>query len=342
MKVLVTGYHGYIGSILVPLLLEDGHEVTGLDNHLFRGCDLGPDAMASVEVLDADVRDVGIRQLTGFGAIIHLAGLSNDPLGDLHPTCTYDINHLASVRLAERAKAAGVGRFLFSSSCSLYGASTTGDDFIDESGVFNPLTPYGESKILVEQDLSALADQSFCPTYLRNATAYGASPRLRGDLVVNNLTGHALTTGQVLLKSDGTPWRPLVHIEDISRAFVAVLDAPRETIFDEAFNVGSTEENYRISEVAKIVEETVPNSRIRMSEGAGPDARNYRVNCDKLVRVLPDAAPQWTVRRGVEELYQAYLEHGLELDDLEGPRFRRLKHVLSLREAGRIDEMLHF
>lgn len=339
VKVLVTGHDGYIGCIMVPLLHEHGHEVVGLDSGLFHGCEFD-DPRLRVETLKADVREVAADQLGGFDAVIHLAGISNDPLGDLNPSSTYDINHQASVRLARLAKEAGVQRFLHSSSCSLYGAA--GDDFIDEHADFNPVTPYGESKVLVERDVAPMADDSFCPVFLRNATAYGLSPRLRGDLVVNNLVGYAVTTGRVLLKSDGTPWRPLVHIEDISRAFLAALEAPREAVFNEAFNIGRTAENYRMSEVAEIVADVVPDSRIEYAEGAGPDKRCYRVDCTKAETKLPGYDPQWTVRRGVEELYEAYTRHGLTLEEFESSRYLRIKHVRSLQEAGRLDENLRW
>ncbi len=339
MRVLVTGHEGYIGCIMVPMLQRAGHEVVGLDNGLFSGCDFD-EPVLNVERIDADIRDVSVEQLEGFDAVIHLAGLSNDPLGDLNPDCTYDINHRASVHIAETAKKAGVPRFIQSSSCSLYGAA--GDDFVDENAAFNPVTPYGESKVFVERDVSKLADDNFHPTYMRSSTAYGLSPRLRGDLVVNNLTGYALTKGEVLMKSDGTPWRPLVHIEDISRAFKAALEAPVEKVHNEAFNVGSTKENYRIREVAEIIADVVPNSKITYAEGAGPDKRCYRVTCDKLVETLPDAKPQWTVRRGAEELYQAYKAHGLTLEEFESSRYLRIKHVSSLQESGRLDSNLRW
>ena len=337
MRVLVTGHNGYIGCSLLPLLHAAGHDVVGLDNYLFETCTFGPD-VPDVPSLRKDVRDVELSDLDGFDAVIHLAAISNDPVGDLNPDATYSINHRASSRLARLAKEAGVERFLFSSSCSLYGAA--GDDILDENASFNPVTPYGESKLLVENDLRELADDDFSPTYLRNATAYGFSARLRGDLVVNNLTGYAYTTGQVLLKSDGSSWRPLVHIEDISRAFVAILEAPRELVHNEPFNVGRTEENYRIREVAEIVGEVVPGSEVAFADGASPDIRNYRVNCDKIVETLPEYQPEWTVRRSVEELYEAYLANGLEYDDFLSRRFMRIKHVREMKDEGVLDEGL--
>lgn len=337
MRVLVTGHNGYIGCILVPLLQRAGHDVVGLDNYLYETCTYGDDVV-DPPALRKDVRDVEVEDLQGFEAVIHLAAISNDPVGDLAPDTTYEINHRAASRLAALSKDAGVPRFLFSSSCSLYGAA--GDDYLDESAAFNPVTPYGESKILAEDDMRALADDDFSPTFLRNATAYGVSARLRGDLVVNNLAAYAFTTGEVLIKSDGSPWRPLVHIEDISRAFLAALEAPRELVHNEAFNVGRTQENYRVREVAEIVEDVFKGSKVTYAEGASPDIRNYRVNCDKLAETLPAFKPVWTVRRSAEELLAAFTRHGLDLDDFLSRRFMRIKHVRELQAEGALDERL--
>jgi nucleoside-diphosphate-sugar epimerase len=337
MKVLVTGHRGYIGVEMVPALRAAGHEIVGLDSGLYDGCDFGgpPDRVPTVDV---DLREVGPEHCRGFDAVVHLAALSNDPLGDVSPDITYDINHRASVRLARSAREAGVKRFLFASSCSLYGAG--GADFLDESAAFNPVTAYGESKVLVERDVSTLADASFSPVYLRNATAYGVSRRLRADIVVNNLVGHAFTTGKVLLQSDGTPWRPLVHLQDIAQAFVAALVAPREAVHDQAFNVGRTGENFRIRQVAEMVAEVVPGCEVAFAPGASPDTRNYRVDFTKVETRLPGYAPRWRLRQGIEELYQAYRRHGLTREEFLGPRYYRLKTVRGLQERGQLDQDL--
>src|SRR5438093_1890675 len=295
MKILVTGHHGYIGSVMVDVLARGDHDVTGFDTYLYEGCDFGDDRTV-VPAIRKDVRDVVTADLQGFDAVIHLAALSNDPLGCLSDSRTLEINHRASVRLAEAAKAAGVPRFLFASSCSLYGAAG-GDRMLDEHAAFNPITAYGVSKVLVEQDVARLADDGFSPTFFRNATAYGASPRLRADVVVNNLVGVAYTTGEVFIQSDGTPWRPLVHVEDISRAFLAALAAPREIVHNEAFNVGSTQENYQIRDVAEIVREVVPGSEVTFADGAGPDIRDYRVSFEKLSQTV-GFHTSWRVRLG--------------------------------------------
>ncbi|HYH44202.1 MAG TPA: SDR family oxidoreductase [Thermoanaerobaculia bacterium] len=341
MRVLVTGHTGYIGSVLTPLLAAAGHEVVGMDSNLFAPCLLpGQVAPPDVPEIAKDLRDLAPGDLEGFDAVLHLAGLSNDPLGNLDAALTYEINEAASAHLAELAKRAGVSRFLFSSSCSTYGAA--GDDFLDEGAAFNPVTPYGISKVRFEQKLQSLADDSFSPTYLRNATAYGVSPRLRVDLVLNNLVGWAVTSGRIHLMSDGTPWRPLVHIADISRAFLAVLEAPREVVHDQAFNIGRTEDNYRIRELAEIVAETVPGCAITYAEGAGPDKRCYRVDCGKIARLLPAFQPQWDARKGAVELRDAYLRAGLTAEQFQGPRYVRLGRIRQLQEEQRIDAALRW
>ncbi|MEE8603029.1 NAD-dependent epimerase/dehydratase family protein [Euzebya tangerina] len=339
MRVLVTGHAGYIGTVLVPMLQRAGHEVTGLDSFLYEDCGIGP-APSEPPAIRKDTRDVTVEDLRGFDAVVDLAAISNDPLGDLNPDTTYAINHRAPARLAALAKEAGVSKFVYSSSCSLYGAH--GDSYIDESADFLPVTPYGESKVLSERDISALADDNFSPTFMRNATAYGVSPRLRGDLVVNNLTGYAVAIGEVLLKSDGTPWRPLVHIEDISRVALAILEAPTQLVHNEAFNVGATAENYRIRDVAEIVHGVVPDSIIGFGPNAGPDKRNYRVDCDKLASLLPHAVPQWTVETGAEQLRDLFQAVGLTREQLEGGGLQRLKHVRAEMGAGRLDDSLRW
>lgn len=339
MRVLVTGHHGYIGAVLTPMLLNAGHDVVGLDSDLFTACTYGKWS-ESVPSIRKDVRSVDLADLEGFDAVLHLAGLSNDPLGDLNPDLTLEINHRASVRLASLAKEAGIERFIFSSSCSNYGAG--GDDMLDEHSAFNPITPYGKSKVLVEQDVAKLASDNFHPTFLRNATAYGVSPFLRFDLVLNNLVAWAFTTGKIMMKSDGTPWRPIVHIEDISRAFIAVLHAPLEKIHNESFNVGRTSENYRVRELAMIVKDTVPGCEVSFAPGAGPDARNYRVNCDKISRILPEFQPQWDAHRGAQELLDSYRTYGLDLNDFEGPRYKRIAHIKQLLADGALDTTLRW
>ena len=336
---MITGHNGYIGSVLAPLVQQAGHEVVGLDTFLFEGGQFGEDG-PPIESMRMDLRDVEVADLRGFDAVMHLAALSNDPVGDLNTQCTYDINHLGSVRLAKLAKQAGVKRLIFASSCSLYGVA--GDAMLDESADMNPITPYGVSKVLFEKDVAKLADDDFSPTFLRNATAYGVSPRLRADVVVNNLVGIAYTTGEVLIQSDGTPWRPLVHIEDISRAFIAVLEAPRSLIHNEAFNVGRSEENYRVRDLGALVEQVVPGSKVRYAEGGGPDPRCYRVDCGKILRALPQYQPKWTVRRGMEQLRDAFEKNGLTREELLGDRYFRIKRLRALQSQGLIDDSLRW
>ena len=338
MRVLVTGHSGYIGQVLVPFLERAGHEVTGFDTYFYEDGQFA--AAPPVRAVRRDIRDARREDLEGYDAVVFLAALSNDALGDLDPRLTYDINRDATVRFAELAKEVGIPRFVFASSCSLYGAA--GDAPLTETAAMNPVTPYGKTKIEVEQALTHLADQTFSPTYMRNATAYGVSPNLRIDIVVNNLVGYALTTGEVLLKSDGSSWRPLVHIEDISRSVLAVLEADRERVHDQAFNVGKTSENYRIRDVAELVAEVVPGCRVELAEGASPDLRNYRVNFDKIHATLPAFRPQWTVRKGIEELYGAYKAHGLTAEEFLSTRYLRIGTIKGHRQAGRLDENLRW
>lgn len=335
MKVLVTGSGGYIGSVLCGKLLEDGFEVTGLDTGFYVGCNFFK-VPYTIRQISKDVRDIAPRDIIGFDAVIHLAALSNDPIGTINPELTSEINFRASVRLAEYAREAGVKRFIFSSSCSIYGIA--GEEDVDERGKLDPVTEYARSKVESEEKIAGFADEHFSPVILRNATVYGISPMMRTDLVVNNLAGWAYTTGKMRIMSDGTPWRPLIHIQDICNAFIAVLKAPRPLIHDQVFNVGSINENYRIKDIVDIIKKKMPECDIEYTGEHGADERTYRVNFSKITKVLADHfKPQWNVDRGVEEIFAAYKEKKLLKDDFQGDKFIRLKRIKKLLKEGKIN-----
>ena len=338
MRVLLTGHDGYLGSVMSVVLREAGHDVVGLDTGFFGDC--GDGRVPDVPAISKDIRDVTADDLKGFEAVAHLAALCNDPLGDLNSDWTYDINHAASVRLAELAREAGVSRFLYASSCSMYGKG--GEEMVTEEAPLRPLTPYAVSKVRTEEDVSRLATDDFSPVFMRNATAYGMSPRLRADVVLNNLVCWAHTTGRVRIMSDGTPWRPIVHVEDIARAFAAVLAAPREAVHNEAFNVGANEENYQVRDLAEIVRQTVDGCEVEYASDGGPDPRSYRVSFDKLARAVPDFRPAWNARRGAEELYAAVKGAGLTLEDFQGRKYIRLAQLRHLLDEELLDGTLRW
>lgn len=337
MRVLLTGHQGYLGTVMVPVLAAAGHDVVGLDAGLFADCVLGP-RPTDPPGHRVDLRDVTAEQVAGVDAVIHLAALSNDPLGSLAPELTHAINHHASVRLARLARDAGVRRFLYASTCSVYGA-TGGDELVTEDAPLRPVTPYAESKVRVEDELHALADDDFSPVYLRNATAFGHSPRLRADIVLNNLVGHALLSGEVRVLSDGTPWRPLVHAEDIARAFAAALTAPREAVHDRAFNIGTEANNVTVAEIAEQVAEAVSGSKVVITGETGADPRSYRVDFSRFRAAIPGFDCTWTVKQGALELADAYRDHGLTRDGFE-QRFTRLATLRAARDAGALDGTL--
>ena len=334
MKVLVTGTEGYLGSLLPPLLMEKGHEVLGVDTGYYKVGWLYNGTTVTAKTLNKDIRHITTEDLAGVDAIVHMAELSNDPTGQLSPTITYDINHKGSVRLANIAKAAGIRRFVYMSSCSVYGVATEGD--VTESSPVNPQTAYAECKTFVERDLQLMADDNFSPTFMRNATAFGASPRMRFDIVLNNLSGLAWTTKEIKMISDGTPWRPLVHALDICKAIYCALEAPRDIIHNQIFNVGDTANNYRVKEVAEIIAKTFTGCQLTFGEN-GSDNRSYRVDFEKINKNLPGFKCDWNAERGAEQLFNLFQQIDLTSEDFSSRGFTRLKQLEYLIRTQQID-----
>lgn len=340
-KIIVTGHNGYIGQVLVGLLIESGYQVIGIDtNYYDEDCSFLKTKYKNVREIKKDIRDLTSKDIEGAYAICHLAALSNDPIGELNERLTYDINYKASYRLATIAKEVGVEKFIYSSSCSLYGR--TGNEPLTENAEFNPLTAYAVSKVLSEKNIMPLSDRNFSVTFLRNATAYGISPKLRVDLVVNNLVGWAFTTGEIRIMSDGTPWRPLIHVEDIARAFIAVIESPKEKVNGESFNVGTNSENYQIKDIAYLVKEIMPKCKIIITGEHESDSRSYRVNFDKITKILPDFKPEWNLRKGIEQIYKYYREYGMDFEKFNGRYFVRLKQIKYLLENNKVDSNLYW
>ena len=338
-KIIVTGHTGFIGSLLAPMLVEKGYEVVGIDTKYFdEDCEFYAPKKGFLEI-KKDTRDITEEDLKGAYAICHLAALSNDPMGDLDEQLTFDINHLASVEIAKLAKKVGVEKYIYSSSCSLYGIAD-GDVALDETAEFNPVTAYAKSKVYSERDIVPLATDDFAVTFMRNSTAYGVSPKLRADLVVNNLVGWAVTTGQIKIMSDGSPWRPLVHAEDIARAFIAVIEAPKEVINRKSYNVGQTEENFQIRDIAKLVGEVIPNCEVIITGEHGGDSRSYRVNFDLIAKELPNFKPKWTLKEGIKEVYEAYKKYQMDDEKFNSKAFIRLKELQHLMSTNKINNKL--
>ncbi|RCJ37763.1 NAD-dependent dehydratase [Nostoc punctiforme NIES-2108] len=334
MKILVTGTEGYIGSLLAPLLIQEGHEVIGLDTGFYKVGWLYNGTKVTAKTLNKDIRHITTEDLQGVEAVVHMAELSNDPLGQLAPDITYDINHKGSVHIAKLAKAAGIQRFVYTSSCSVYGFAT--EDYVSEESTINPQTAYAKCKALVEQDVKLLADDGFSPTFLRNATAYGASPRMRFDIVLNNLAGWAWTIKEIKMNSDGTPWRPLVHLLDICKAIICTLEAPRDVIHNQIFNVGDTNSNYQVKQIAQIVADVFTDCELSFGKH-DPDNRSYRVLFNKINQNLPGFKCEWDAQRGAQQLYNVFQQIDMDRGIFESRGFTRLKQLEYLIRTQQID-----